>query len=134
MSDRFQGGWNPSILEKVVESIPIFVTDQSIELWKVVDAWQGNILQNQTQIMVLYICASCCLLAHKSHDLSQAETRINVVTSWANCFSILKIIRFEKNHHFDWKKFLWICSTFNNSQQLTTWAAFSCFLKKYYSS
>ena len=39
---------------------------------------------------------SCCLLSHKSHDLSQAETRINVVASWTNNFPFLKIIRFEK--------------------------------------
>ena len=36
---------------------------------------------NQVIHMVVYICVSFWLLAHESRDLSQAETKINVVTS-----------------------------------------------------
>ena len=34
-----------------------------------------------SELEVLYICVSFWLLAYKSRDLSQAETKINVVTS-----------------------------------------------------
>ena len=51
---------------------------------------------NPTRTKVLYIGVSCWLLACESHDLSQAETDIIVVTNW-------------ENHHL---VILWICSSF----------------------
>ena len=42
---------------------------------------------------VFYTPVSFWLLTHESHDLSQAETKIIVVTSWANS---VKMVRFEK--------------------------------------
>ena len=34
--------------------------------------------------VVLYICVGFWLLAHLTRDLSQAEKKITVLTSWAN--------------------------------------------------
>ena len=45
---------------------------------------------------MLYTWVKFSLLAHESHDLSQAETKISVATSWANYFFSQKMIRLEK--------------------------------------
>ena len=60
--------------------------------------------QTETKIAVLWafdklstkICVSFGLFAHESRDLSQAETKIIVATSWANEPFLLKMVRFEK--------------------------------------
>ena len=59
--------------------------------------------------------ASFWLLAHESRDLSQAETKLIVVTNWANYFFSAKMVRFEKKMSF-WVKIvniLWGCLGFN---------------------
>ena len=52
---------------------------------------------------------------HESRDLSQAETKLIVVTNWANYFFSAKMVRFEKKMSF-WVKIvniLWGCLGFN---------------------
>ena len=73
--------------------------------------------------LVLYICVGFWLLVHESRDLSQAETKIIVVTSWVEIFVSLEMVRFEKSNctQNDEKKssfcvkivdIVWICAAF----------------------
>ena len=53
---------------------------------------------------VLYICVSFCLLAHLTRDLSQAEKKINFVTSWANARNNNYFTQNCRSCHFERKK------------------------------
>ena len=43
-------------------------------------------------------------LSHLTCDLSQAEKKINVVTSWANSQNYIYFTQNDRSHHFEWKK------------------------------
>ena len=57
-----------------------------------------------TNAKVVYMCSSLLQLTVGSRDLSQAEKRITVVSSWET----QKIITFFTKEHFEW--IMWICS------------------------
>ena len=52
-------------------------------------------------LYVLHICLSFLLLAQESRDLSQDEPKKMLLQAEQINFFLLKMVRFEKKHHFE---------------------------------
>ena len=52
---------------------------------------------------VLILCLEFRELSHLTRNLSQAEKKINVVTSWANAQNDIYFTQNGQSCHFEWK-------------------------------
>ena len=77
-------------------------------------------------IVVLLLCVEFRELSHLTSDLSQAEKKINVVTSWVNAQNDSYFTQNGRSCHFEWKYvvvILWV------AQLVTTLIFFSAWDK-----
>ena len=93
------------------------ITDSKKTLWSFCNAESLLPFKDLGKITkVLIFCVEFRELSHLTCDLSQAEKKINVVTSWANALNDICFTQNDNCNHFEWSCCHFVsCSACNHS-------------------